>query len=373
MNARAPDPEFAAWIAAAKAVPLKDGLHVLGWNAAQLRAKAGPCPACGGRDRCWINPAKGAWACRHCQTGGGNALSLMMHVPGADFLTVCAGLAGPAPGRMAGMSEERRAELAREREEAAARRAADAAAREEQAKRDEAKQVARARELWGWSRPVTDGDAVWCYWRLRGLTCAVPDDIRLHTRMAYWASMKPVDDKDVPPRVIWTGPAMVSAARNAAGEVTGCHITWLHKALASGDIEAARVTKGKAVITHPETGEVLKAKKMRGVTRGAAIWLTEPRPFMLAGEGIETTATALSAFAGRADVGAQVGMSLSHLAAMPIVPGAAYLMLGDGDSEPGSTRKALKAACAHALAQGAARAAMAMAPGGRDFNDLVMA
>jgi hypothetical protein len=165
---------------------------------------------------------------------------------------------------------------------------------------------------------------------------------------------------------------MVAAARGRGEIITGCHITWLDPALAGFD--ASKVAaKGKAVILHPLTGETLPAKKMRGETWGSAIWLTPPCRFMLAGEGIETTRTALSAFDGRADVGAAVAMSLGHLSAMPIVTGAAYLFLGDGDSHAGETQKALRAACAHALAQGAERASLSMAPAGHDFNDLVMA
>ena len=237
-----------------------------------------------------------------------------------------------------------------------------------------AKERARAHAIFEEARPVQPGDAVWLYWQFRRLGGMPPADIRCHAALDYWHDCRPDGDKDAAPdwRVVHTGPAMVAAARGRGGIITGCHITWLDPALAG--LDAAKVAaKGKAVIRHPLTGDTLPAKKMRGETWGSAIWLTPPRRFMLAGEGIETTRTALSAFDGRADVGAQVAMSLGHLSAMPIVPGAAYLFLGDGDSHPGDTQKALRAACAHALAEGAARASLSMAPAGHDFNDLVMA
>ncbi len=368
MTPRNPDPDFEAWIARAKDAPISEGLACLGWGAKEMRAKAGPCPACGGRDRFWINPGKDAWGCRHCGTGGKGALSLLMHVPGARFLDVCADLAGPSPKRLAAETAEDRAARQRQREEAQMRREDDARQRRERQRLEDLRQSKRALKLWQGAQPVADGDAVSLYWRLRGLTCAVPADIRLHTRMAYWAGMASGEAE-----VVWRGPAMVSAARDAGGEITGCHITWLHPALADGHIDPARATKGKAAIVHPETGEIMPAKKMRGQTWGSAIWLTERRDFMLAGEGIETTGAALSAFGGHPRVGAAVGMSLGHLAAVPVAAGAAWMFLGDGDSDPAATRAALQKACASALKAGAARALIAMAPQGCDLNDLVMA
>ena len=52
----------------------KVGLGRPGWKA------AGPCPACGGTDRCAINTRTGLYNCRSC--GGGDAIALVRLVRG---------------------------------------------------------------------------------------------------------------------------------------------------------------------------------------------------------------------------------------------------------------------------------------------------
>jgi hypothetical protein len=55
---------------------------------------AGPCLVCTGRDRFSINRKKQLWHCRHCATGGADAISLVMHVRGCNFREAVAYLAG---------------------------------------------------------------------------------------------------------------------------------------------------------------------------------------------------------------------------------------------------------------------------------------
>ena len=68
---------------------------------------AGPCLVCAGRDRFSINRKQHLWHCRHCATGGGDAISLVMHVRGCSFREAVAYLTGedatsaPARGRRA--------------------------------------------------------------------------------------------------------------------------------------------------------------------------------------------------------------------------------------------------------------------------------
>jgi hypothetical protein len=375
MTAREPNPAMDAWIAEAKAVPVAEALARMPGLKRIGKQMEGPCPACGGKTRLWVDRAKDKWGCRHCQTGGRGALSLLMYVPGADFLTVCVDLAGPAPARLKAETPDAKAKREAAMAAAAARREEEAKAREAAEAARMAKERARAHAIFEDARPVREGDAVWLYWRFRRLDIAIPADIRHAPALDYWHNLnEDSPDPDARPdwRVVHTGPAMVAAARNGAGVLTGCHITWLDPALMQMG-SAPIAAKGKAVICHPATGERLPAKKMRGETWGSAIRLTEARPFMMAGEGIETTATALSAYAGRGAIGAWVAMSLGHLSAMPASPETrAWLFLGDGDSDPKDTARALRAACANALARGAARASISMAPQGRDFNDLVM-
>ena len=64
----------------------------------------GPCLVCNGTDRFSINTKKQAWHCRGCSKGGGDAISLVMHVRGCDFREAVEWLTGedtePAPVRV---------------------------------------------------------------------------------------------------------------------------------------------------------------------------------------------------------------------------------------------------------------------------------
>jgi hypothetical protein len=55
---------------------------------------AGPCLVCAGRDRFSINRKQHLWHCRHCATGGADAISLVMHVRGCNFREAIAYLTG---------------------------------------------------------------------------------------------------------------------------------------------------------------------------------------------------------------------------------------------------------------------------------------
>ena len=90
---------------------------------------------------------------------------------------------------------------------------------------------------------------------------------------------------------------MVAAIVGPDRKFMGVHRTWLDPRLSAGDLPKG--ASGKAVIIGPD-GETLSPKKMRGLKRGGAIRLNEPRDdcrrtILLIGEGIETTETALQA------------------------------------------------------------------------------
>jgi hypothetical protein len=76
------------------------GLTLKRINASEM---AGPCPRCGGDDRFSINTKLQVWNCRGCVKGGGDALSLLMHVRGRHFREAVEDLTGesdverPAP------------------------------------------------------------------------------------------------------------------------------------------------------------------------------------------------------------------------------------------------------------------------------------
>lgn len=58
---------------------------------------AGPCPLCGGIDRCCAWPKRGRWWCRQCGKGG-DAVDLLRLRDGLDYKSACAALGiAPAP------------------------------------------------------------------------------------------------------------------------------------------------------------------------------------------------------------------------------------------------------------------------------------
>lgn len=177
---------------------------------------------------------------------------------------------------------------------------------------------------------------------------------------------------------IWNADPAASAADLAAGNgyrFAGLHFTFL-------DLDRP---KGKAVVVHPDTGELLPAKKSRGSKQGGYIELGGQRAQiatrMVSGEGIENVLTAYTAGvrAGRAadrfnyrcgiDLGNLAGKALDRTrhpelkdkagrarhvpgptpdltsAAMPVPAGVRQLIwMCDGDSEPLTTRNAMERA-----------------------------
>jgi hypothetical protein len=75
----------AALIARARAITLAEAAHMLGLRLPRSGEYVGPCPACGGTDRFAIDPRKHVWNCRGAR-GGNDALGLVQHARGLDFL-----------------------------------------------------------------------------------------------------------------------------------------------------------------------------------------------------------------------------------------------------------------------------------------------
>jgi hypothetical protein len=118
------------------------GLKLKRVNATEL---AGPCPRCGGDDRFSLNTKLEVWNCRGCVKGGGDALSLLMHVRGLEFRDAVADLNGES----AGDAHQAPAPI-----EAKAKPAKDDAAREAFILRMAGKAIARMRPIAG-----TDGES----------------------------------------------------------------------------------------------------------------------------------------------------------------------------------------------------------------------
>jgi putative DNA primase/helicase len=95
---------------------------------------AGPCPACGGRDRFSVNTRKQVWHCRGCGRGG-DVISLVQHAEGTTFAEAVASLAGEEWQKLA-----------------SAPRAPDRRRPEDD--EGERRQHQKARWLWGQIRPL---------------------------------------------------------------------------------------------------------------------------------------------------------------------------------------------------------------------------
>jgi putative DNA primase/helicase len=85
--------DFNNLIERARAVPIEDELERRGIRLRGRIDRCGSCPVCGGDDRFSINTRKHAWNCRG-HSGGYDAIGLVMHLDGCDFVTAVETLAG---------------------------------------------------------------------------------------------------------------------------------------------------------------------------------------------------------------------------------------------------------------------------------------
>ena len=391
---------FSEWIDRARGVKVREELERRGlWSRKMLNDSGVPCPVCGGKDRFAVNEKRNVWFCRASQRGG-DAIALSEYLDGCDFLTAVETVSGEARPKGRGESNEEKAE----RE--ARQRARLEKLRDEQARADaqavnwRETERARCHALWRGARPMA-GTSVEAYLRRRG--CCAPDGARLRfiDDAPYWHQGA----------VIARAPAMIGAMIGPDGKFAGVHQTFL-------DLAAS---KGKATIFDPKTGEVLDAKKTRGSWKGATVPLlrcaSATRLFL--GEGIETTLSALTAlravgsplingaeFHSACNLGNIAGLAADREAhptqriarkdgrdggprkvpgstPAPVVEdhpiirlpaGVAELfLLGDGDGDQFATGLAMRRACLRFLrAYPGLVVRIAMAPAGKDFNDLLL-
>jgi hypothetical protein len=211
--------------------------------------------------------------------------------------------------------------------------------------------------------------------------------------------------------VIARAPAMIGAMIGPGGKFAGVHQTFLDLA----------TPKGKAVLIDPKTGEAFDAKKTRGSWKGATVPLLQcaaPTRLFL-GEGIETTLSVFGAlfavrsplldgaeFHSACNLGNIAGLAADREAhpsqriarkdgrdggprkvpgAMPAPAGGDHpiislpagvgelFLLGDGDGDQFSTDLALRRACQRfRRAYPGLVVRVAMAPAGKDFNDVLL-
>jgi hypothetical protein len=239
------------------------------------------------------------------------------------------------------------------------------------------------------------GTLVEDYFTCRGVMVPANARLRFHPSMPMFT-----DGREREPMLVHRGPAMLAPFLDGGGIFRGLHITWI-------DMSAPNC---KAMVHHPDTGEVLPSKKMRGTKAGCYLDLGGEREApqrIVAGEGIETVAAVYSALAraGRdvsrtafrasGDLGNLAGKATATIAhptlrtdqgrarrvpgpdpdpnspAMPVPDQVPELvLLGDGDSEPFLTRNALERASRRHAREGRA-IRVRFAPAGLDFNDVM--
>jgi len=245
----------------------------------------GPCPACGGRDRFAINRAKNVWFCRKSGRGG-DAIALVQYLDGADFLGAVEVVTGrPNPGGEGGIKQD--PQLIEKRQRDSAARAAQRA-REQVDYRD--REITRAHDIWMAAAPIA-GSMAERYLRFRGVQPPLGAKLRCHNSLPYWHCLGTERGRQ-DWKVIHEGPAMVAAIQGGDGRFQGAHCTWIDPgfALRASPGKPHITGSGKMEIFHPETGEQLASKKVRGSAKAGHIHLSGDQycNTLIVGEGIET-------------------------------------------------------------------------------------
>jgi hypothetical protein len=359
-------------------VRLRKNLSRSGWL-------IGSCPICSPPGGTWDGTRfecdDAGWVCAVCQEAG-DVIKLVMKREGVAFADAIQRLGGasaasvsPATARAAGSA------AARAGRDCEANGAFDVDALRQafvegwQAERKKINQAVIFRErerlrllrLWQNASRLS-GSSAEAYLKTRGYIVPAHAQLRSHPSIPMFAAGRARD-----PVLLHRGPAMLAKISGDGGVFQGLHITWLDP----------NGPKGKARIVDRSTGQVMPAKKCRGSKAGGYIDLgfveVRPGPRMFAGEGIETVLAAHTALvrSGRARVGDQFrsAIDLGNLAgkaAMLVphpnartsggrvqrVPGPEpdarsacmpvqdaikeLVLLGDGDSDPFTTRNALE-------------------------------
>lgn len=353
---RSSDLAFQDWVARAKAVTVASVVAARNLRLRGGNNKSGPCPACGGKDRFTVSVRKNTFWCRGCQRGG-DAIELVELMDACSFITACEILTGePAPkGKGSGIDREELERRAAERE-----RIAQAAAREKAAQ--DRRSIARAKAIWDEGVPVQDGCHVDLY--LRGRRLALPEGarVRMHGALPYYVELEGGERA-----LVGRYPAMIAAVGGLDSGFRAVHITYL---------ERCESGYRKARLKHPETGEALPAKKMRGLFWRSLAFLggNAKATTLVVGEGIETTLSVYMALpeAWRDRWCFAAALSLDNLAALSLPDRIKQVvLLMDGDSHPDTTRAVIdRAIDAYTTANRTVRVVKPAA--GTDFNDMLM-
>ena len=212
-----------------------------------------PCPGCGGHDRFAVNLRKNVWVCR-VSGEGGDAIALARHIDGTDFLEAVETIIGyPSPNRASRLTETQRRAIVAHAEMTAQETEAKRCEAEESSQHFRERERRKAWQTWSEGAPIA-GTPAEDYLALRGLHTSGGARLRFHPSLPFWD--KPNFHGGA---IVHQGPALVAAIEGPDGHFAGVHRTWI-------DLSKP---KGKAIITDPETGEILRRRKCAVRSRAA--------------------------------------------------------------------------------------------------------
>lgn len=139
---------------------------------------------------------------------------------------------------------------------------------------DGRRQRQRAIEIWRDRLPIA-GTPAEDYLRKRGITGPLPDCLAFGSAIPYWHS---INDR---PAIVGRYPALLASITLEFGTLAAVQITYLDN-----------TSPTKATIIAPDTGELLRVKKIRGVMEHASVKLAQPRDILGIAEGVETAMSA---------------------------------------------------------------------------------
>ncbi len=190
-----------------------------------------------------------------------------------------------------------------------------------------------ARQIWRHSLPITDTHAS-AYLQARGISFCQYPSLRFHPGLYY---------RDA--NVLYRFPAMIAAAADHDGKLTGIHRTWLHP-------------------REPTKAEVSEPRKALGQLRRHAVRFNRPRPggLLVAGEGLETVLSIVTAIP---QIPAAATLSAAHLAAFDPPEDLGLLIVAADAEEKGRlAAQRLAARCTATICP-----ARVILPTHGDFND----
>jgi hypothetical protein len=246
----------------------------------------GPCPRCGGRDRFAVNPRKGVFNCRGCGVGG-DAIRLVAHVTGSSFAETIEFIAGAST-----MNVGRGGQAA-----------AQPVARDNRTAPQAPKSNDWWRTIWRETQPPI-GSPVEAYLRCRRLKPPYGASLRFHP------SLISRDNAEKPRQPT---AALVGLVRRFS--------------MSAGRTEAIGVicafVRGDGAKAFPDDN-----RRFHGARVGGGVWLLLEHGLipnelglgeLVAGEGIESTLSAMQLLGARAGVAALCARGLEDLILPPFV------------------------------------------------------